>query len=670
MRATASHQWGRFIPPVLLLLLLTILLPGKLARLPHEPSFWTDEAHSILLAELSWSGLWEALRMEQYPPGFFWLLGCWQAMATTLGIEPGLALARSLPFACWLLMVAGAWWLGGRAFGRATGALLAGATALSTPAAAMAMEVRGYIVVLAALLLAFLILVVTAGSEDDKSEHRRRWYWVIYAGLLVVALYQHLLAAAAVGCLGLAWLIEASLHRGFRSPAFRDGLLAHLTAAVIYLPWLVRVPRQIAILGTWVPDWSQTTSLQDLLSVPVYWFFFTPVDLTEPDFARLAWIGGGVALALPLGATALALRKRQATSYRPGESRLLLWGGVALGLSLGFVLVLWALTSLGVASVFYRARYPMLLAPIWTVGLVLVAVWACRGKRHPHLAAMLLLLPWAGMNLIGQQMGDRAAFEVPPKGEWAASFLPERGATKPRVIAFPAALVPYNRKALAGFDVRPPAEFPAMAAEGSSVAVIDLWGWDRLRTMNEVLMVALVREGTGFERIEQFDRIPRWRSFAVYRLEGARKSWLEDRFPEGILQPRDPFIPPDAVWSSQAASWTMSAGWSHLIADGDLNVGRCLALDEAQWELEEGLRGRYRLGLAFTRRGGSHDPLSGAVMIGAGGTTELDFEEADGLATSRVPIEFDGSGSIVRLRAPASQATHLAILSVWLIPAE
>jgi mannosyltransferase len=353
--------WRGAVAPVLL---VALVLPAILWRAGLESSLWIDEVYSLQIVHFTPAQIVDLSARDAHPPGYYLALKGWLKGARLAGIEPGVAWARSLGVAVWLALVAVVWGMVRRLGGRGAAGVAVWAVCGAAVAAALAVQLRGYLLVFAAAVVAFLAALL---AEREAGEGRRALaWWLLYALMAAGALWTHLLAAPLLAVLAIAWLAVSTAGPAPRRRRLALGASAHLAAALAFLPWLARVPGQLAGFERSGTDWMTPATGRQLSFVVTYWFPVGPVAL--PDVPPYAWLNliGAVALLMPLAAAGLALARRRAGRVGPLAAAAAA-GGV-------FAVLLWALDRFGVVSVFHGPRYPLLAAGLWGLGLAGLAL--------------------------------------------------------------------------------------------------------------------------------------------------------------------------------------------------------------------------------------------------------------------------------------------------------
>ena len=267
-----------------------IRLLGVLAR-----PIWYDEAFAILFSAkgpaamvvgtLSSGGVGAS---DVHPLGYYTLLWLWMRF-----FGESLLSARSLSIAAGLATIVVAYGLARGLFGRATAFVSAIVLALAPFQVHFSQEIRMYAFLGLWLTLATYCFWRAASTTDS------RW-WLGFAASAALAQYTHNLAAAYLFALALWPLLIGDWRTLSRV------MLASLVAVLLYTPWLVNVPAQLAKVSQ--AYWIEAPSLYRLLTLPMALVANLPV---QPGVL-------GIALFASLGATALGLlANSQRTNVEP-----------------------------------------------------------------------------------------------------------------------------------------------------------------------------------------------------------------------------------------------------------------------------------------------------------------------------------------------------------------
>lgn len=233
--------------------LILIMLVALLVRLPGVGSrpFWYDEAFSVLFSSEGPSAMaYGTLTQEAgvaadiHPLGYYTLLWLW---GIVFGTSP--VAIRSLSILLGLGIVSLGYLLAHRLFGKNVAVISGWMLAFSPFQVHYAQEARMY------ALLALLLVAATLTYWHCLQGTNYR-FWILFSVLAAAAMYVHNLAALYLACLAVTPLF---LRR------WRDlgkTLLFGLIAVVLYLPWLVRLPSQLARV-----NWAYWISRPELIEL-------------------------------------------------------------------------------------------------------------------------------------------------------------------------------------------------------------------------------------------------------------------------------------------------------------------------------------------------------------------------------------------------------------------
>jgi 4-amino-4-deoxy-L-arabinose transferase-like glycosyltransferase len=287
-----------------LVFLLALLV--RLLGISTRP-IWYDEAFSVLFAEKGLKAMLVGTltlspggaAADIHPLGYYTLLWGWMKL-----FGESLVSVRSLSILFGLGTVALAYLLMRAMFGAPRLALLGAlAVALAPFQVHYSQEVRMY------SMLALALAVATCAMWQGL--HSRKWaWWLLFALAAALAEYSQELAAF--------FLVPLALTPVFlrRWDKVRDTLLAGLGALLLYLPWLVQLPAELAKIHNayWVPPPTLANVFTTLLS------FVTNLPVASP------WLPLALTAALALLAFALYQTFRALHAHLPG-ARLGAWLG-------------------------------------------------------------------------------------------------------------------------------------------------------------------------------------------------------------------------------------------------------------------------------------------------------------------------------------------------------
>jgi uncharacterized membrane protein len=302
--------------------LILVLLAAFVVRLPGLASrpLWYDEAFSVLFSSKGPSAMaFGTLTLESgvaadiHPLGYYSVLWLWGKVFGTTPLA-----VRSLSLLLGLGIVVLGYVLAAKLFGRQVAILAGWLLAFSPFQVHYAQEARMY--ALLALVLLGATLAYWRALQGDEL-----WPWLLFAVLSAAAMYVHNLAAIFLVCLALTPLFLR------RWRALGMTLLSGLTAVVLYMPWLVRLPSQLARVN-WA-YWIPRPQIVDLVRTLLVFVSGLPL----PDWGLpLALFLAILIVMAALWATVSALR----TASFGGR-----WAGWILGLSAGPVLLMFLVSQ-------------------------------------------------------------------------------------------------------------------------------------------------------------------------------------------------------------------------------------------------------------------------------------------------------------------------------------
>jgi uncharacterized membrane protein len=270
-------------PRLGLVLLLVVWAPLILWRAHLESNLWIDESYSLALVSHPVSRVLELTAADSHPPGYYLALKSWLKLPRLAGHEPGIFWARSLNVLAWLALALAAWVGGRRIAGRGAGTLIAWMVAGGAFAALHARDLRSYalatlgVFVTCLALLEILRVATRTEGDGEGAAPPPAALWAIAATGALVALWCHLLSAVALASFGLCWLAAWWLATGPGRGAGRQlpapGVAAIAAAVVLlgFLPWLVRVARQVGLFQESAPTWMTPATAGNWLAVFTFW---------------------------------------------------------------------------------------------------------------------------------------------------------------------------------------------------------------------------------------------------------------------------------------------------------------------------------------------------------------------------------------------------------------
>ncbi|HEY69313.1 MAG TPA: hypothetical protein G4O08_01890 [Anaerolineae bacterium] len=248
-------------------ILILILLVALLVRLPCLTSrpLWYDEAFSVLFSSQGPSAMaYGTLTQEAgvaadiHPLGYYTLLWLW---AKIVGTTP--FAVRSLSLILGLGIVALGYGLARELFSERIAMLAGWVLAFSPFQVHYAQEARMY-----ALLALFMLGATLAFWHALHGGSN--WLWLAFSMLAAAGMYVHNLAALYLVCLALTPLFLC------RWRALGKTVLAGLGAICLYLPWLLRLPSQVARLQ-WA-YWIEPPRLTELVRTLLVFVSYLPLQ--------------------------------------------------------------------------------------------------------------------------------------------------------------------------------------------------------------------------------------------------------------------------------------------------------------------------------------------------------------------------------------------------------
>lgn len=338
-----------------------------------DRSLWYDEAFSVFFARQGWEAMVDGTlgtdddeAAEEHPLLYYELLHLWMRV---FGESPQAVRMLSVLFG--VLTVGLVYGLSRELFGRLTACVAAGILAVAPFHVQYSQEVRMY------ALLA-LLLVGTTWLYWRAIHAGRVYLWLAFG--VSAGLAMHVQQLAAFYLLALALL--PVLRRDWRS-VWRTGL-AGLVALLVYLPWLVHLPRQLDKLERY---WVEKPNVLHI------WLALRSFVSVNLDFSSEWWLPTFLLAALL--ATVLIYRgvgfwrdKCQPTVEREG----VLWT-----LWLAFV----PIVSMWVAShVLYPVFLPRALLPS-AVAFYIALAWMFARGGIPLPVRGVLVAAWAVVIVYG-----------------------------------------------------------------------------------------------------------------------------------------------------------------------------------------------------------------------------------------------------------------------------
>jgi len=365
--------------------LLSVLVIGAFLRLlflGHQ-SLWLDEAFSVIIARRDWGQIVASTAQDTMPPLYYFVLRAFLALGDS-------EFAVRLPSALWgVVTIPLLYALGRRLFGEKVGLVSALLLATNPFHIFYSQEARMYSQLgFFTLLSAFFFL--RAWQEGRKRD------WLGFVLSTVAALYTQNTAVLCLAALGIFVL----LHWRKTREKWRALAIALGSVALLFLPWLVYLPGQMARVGT--QFWLERPSVKELFDTLSLFLFGHALS---PLMAIVALPVELCVVVLPLFLCWWDLQKEE-MSREP----------------LSFLLCLFAV-PMG-SSFLVSQVWPIFLARTFIISafaLLVLLAWGL--MRMPRLLAALLIIP--GLAVVGLSLYNSYANPVyakPPMRE-AAGYL-------------------------------------------------------------------------------------------------------------------------------------------------------------------------------------------------------------------------------------------------------
>jgi len=249
--------------PIIVLLLAFFL---RLIALNVRP-VWYDEAFAVFLAEKDYAAIALGTAADTMPPLYYILLHGWISLVG----ETPLAL-RMLSVALSMLTVVLVFAIARRGFGVRVAMFAMFFTALAPFQMYHAQELRMYTTLAVALMLyVYAVMRLVA---------RQRYALPLLAFATALALYSHNLAFLTLGAANIFLLWRRDWNAQFRL------IIAQIVGALLFFPWLLYVPTQIAKIQR--AFWTQPPGLAEVLQMLVV--FTTHLPLPPIVFALALFI--------------------------------------------------------------------------------------------------------------------------------------------------------------------------------------------------------------------------------------------------------------------------------------------------------------------------------------------------------------------------------------------
>ncbi|TFC90557.1 MULTISPECIES: glycosyltransferase family 39 protein [Cryobacterium] len=348
-----------------------------------KPSFWGDEAASVMSAERSIPGLLSLLgNVDAVHGAYYFVLHAWIDVFGSSELS-----TRALSALAVGVATAGTFVLARTLISTRVGVIAALVFAVLPRVTYMGAEARSAAVATAVAVWATVLLVHLLRSRE-KDAGTRFALWAGYAVLLAVGIYFFLYVLLLVPALGLAALLLAPKERG-RMASLRAWALATVTGLALAAPVMlasVEQREQIAFIGRRPPI--------AVLTAAVYqWFGNTPL-------AVLAW--GLVLLAVLLVFAGLVVRGRGRVAA-PTVEPAIPATRAALAVMLAWMIVPSAALLVGTQLItpMYSLRYLSVCTP--AVAIAIAVGIACLRPRWTQTVALVLIAALAMPSYLDQR---------------------------------------------------------------------------------------------------------------------------------------------------------------------------------------------------------------------------------------------------------------------------
>ena len=243
-----------------------------------------------MTAQVAQQGLGELAQWtadDIQPPLYYALVAGWTRLAGT-----GEWALRFPSVAFGLVMVALAYALGRRLFGRAAGWVAALLGALHPLWVYYAQEARMYTLLTALGMLAgYALLRVLASAQEPGAARQRLTWWAAFVGASIALLYTHYFAAFLLLAFALFFVLALAIQAGRKSTGATvrrllvEGAVAGLLVVVAYLPWLPNALRRFRVDASY---WQGTLKLDEAVR-HIAISFTTGETVLEQQAIPLAW---------------------------------------------------------------------------------------------------------------------------------------------------------------------------------------------------------------------------------------------------------------------------------------------------------------------------------------------------------------------------------------------
>lgn len=354
----------------------------RVHRLGSE-SVWLDEAFTIKLSQHPPAGIIEETSKDVHPPLYYFALHYWMKLFGDS--ERGTRLLSAL-FGVLAIIIT--YKIAARLFGRATALAAAVLLALSRFHLEFSQEARMYtlLVLLALLSMHFFVRLV---------EGRGRLAFPLYVAASALMMYTQVYSVFVIAAQNLFVLVLLFASRETFRRVIRRWVLAQITLAVLFLPWLSVLAQQVSHVqqGFWIPRLGAS-------------FILTTLVVYAGSYVLSGFLFTLAALAV------LPARRKEAGAEGPLDERLkicllLLW--------LGCSIVLPFLVS-QFASPIFLPKYTIAALPAF---LILAARGLSRLRFHQLRALALVLIVFFSAGVLRSYY---AALKKDPWREAVAGF--------------------------------------------------------------------------------------------------------------------------------------------------------------------------------------------------------------------------------------------------------
>jgi len=316
-------------------LLILIVLGGSLLRFAGlgNESIWLDEATSILIARMGLRSVVAWTAADIHPPLYYFALHFWLGF----GESEFAVRALSAMFGVWTIVIVYA--LARELFDSDVGLLSALLLALSPMHIWYSQEARMYPMVTTWSLLASYSLVLALRSSAEPRAGRfaallgtQTRYWLGYLLFSVLALYTHYFALFVVLFQNLfvlywlwrhraGWSTSPAQNAGRSTGPWRTWLLIELLIALLFLPWVPVVYRQVSSGGGgWVEKSIGRPTVRALLDTWLHFSVGLERQLYPQGLRRIAYALFAVSI-LAVAANLLSLPRTLLASLRQWRIR-------------------------------------------------------------------------------------------------------------------------------------------------------------------------------------------------------------------------------------------------------------------------------------------------------------------------------------------------------------